>query len=465
MVEQIVKRSPHPKQSEALCRTEFEVLYWWARWWWKTDAGMVKPLYFTDNPKFRCLVIRKNYDDLVDWISRAREMYSHLWVNIVWGKEITFPSGAVIRLWHLKDENAYTKYQGHEYQMMIIEELTQIPSEDSYLKLIASCRSTVDWLHAQIFATTNPWEIWHLWVKKRFIDVALPWQVYIDPITSRSRIFIPSRIEDNPTLMTKDPDYVKFLEWLPEDLKKAWRDGSWDVFDSKGSFYSQYIMEARKTNRICHLPYDKLLTTYKFRDLWIDDNMVITVCQFFWRELRIIDCIRGNDVWFEHYIPIIRERYGLENMYFPHDIEVKELSSGMSRKQTLENMWIQVNKTPNISIEDGIQAVRLLFQNMWFDVEKTEKLIEALNIYRKKRDEKNLVFGKPIHDWSSDFADSIRYMAVCYQNIIQTEQRRTIISKPKLVVTDPVLNNLPKKNTSFYQFNSNQRIDDRQSRV
>lgn len=102
---------------------------------------------------------------------------------------------------------------------------------------------------------------------------------------------------------------------------------------------------------------------------------------------------------------------------------------------------------------------------MWFDTTKTEKLIEALNIYRKKRDEKNLVFGKPIHDWSSDFADSIRYMAVCYQNIIQAEQRRTIISKPKTIVIDPVLNNLQKKNAQQYQFNSNQNVNERNSRI
>lgn len=435
---------PHEgAQTEALQRTEFEILYGGARWGWKTFTGILWLLYDTENPLYRALVIRRNYSDLNDWIDRAKDVYMNVWATLVnW--EFVFKSWAKIRLGHLGDDNSYSKYQGHEYHRILIEELTQIPTEELYMKLISSCRSTVDWLTPQVFATTNPGNIWHLWVKKRFIDVALPWQPYKDEISWRDRIFIPAKVEDNPTLMEKDPDYVKFLNSLPEDLRKAWRDWSWDVFDSKWSYYSQYILEARKTNRICLVPYDKMLPTYKFWDLGIDDNMVIYVFQFFWKEIRMIDCIWWTDQWFEHYIPIIRDRYGLENMRFPHDIEVREMSSNTSRKQILEKIWITVNVTPNIPIEDGIQAVRILFPNLWFDEQKTQKAIEALNIYRKRWDEKNLVFGKPIHDWSSDFADALRYMAVAYTNIIRVSTR--VVSKQRTVASDPVLHNLPRKN-------------------
>jgi len=51
--------------------------------------------------------------------------------------------------------------------------------------------------------------------------------------------------------MINDPTYIKFLEALPPDLMKAWREGSREVFDTKGSYYSAYIMQARKENRIC----------------------------------------------------------------------------------------------------------------------------------------------------------------------------------------------------------------------
>lgn len=452
-------------QTQALQRTEFEILYWGARWGWKTFTGILWLLYDTDNPLYRALVIRRNYSDLNDWIDRAKDIYMNVWAILVNG-EFVFKSWAKIRLWHLWDDNSYNKYQWHEYHRILIEELTQIPTEELYMKLISSCRSTVDWLTPQVFATTNPGNIWHLWVKKRFIDVAIPGEPYKDSISWRDRIFIPAKVEDNPTLMEKDPDYVKFLDSLPEDLRKAWREWSWDVFDSKGSYYSQYILEARKTNRICHVPYDKLLPTYKFRDLGIDDNMVITVYQFYWKEIRTVDCIWWTDVWFEHYIPIIRERYWLDDMWFPHDIEVRELSSWSSRKQILEKLGIKVNIVPNIPIEDWVQALRILFPNIWFDEKKTEKLIEALNIYRKRWDEKNLVFGKPIHDWSSDFADSIRYMAVMHSNIIRANTRPIFKQRP--VAVDPTMYNMPRKNIgggASYNLSNNHQTYGTQGRV
>ena len=48
--------------------------------------------------------------------------------------EIRFPRGGIIRTGHLNDENAYMKYQGHQYHKMLIEELSQIPRQKDYLK-------------------------------------------------------------------------------------------------------------------------------------------------------------------------------------------------------------------------------------------------------------------------------------------------------------------------------------------
>jgi len=422
----LIKWKPHPKQIQALERTEYEILYGWARGGGKTDAWMAFLLYDVANPKYRALVIRRNSVDLVDWVSRAKDFYVWLKVEVVGGNEIRFPSWAIIRLWHLKDDNAYNRYQGHEYHKMIIEELTHIPNEELYLKLISSCRSTVPWLNPQVFCTTNPWEIWHAWVKKRFIDIALPGEVYIDKISNRSRIFIPSRIEDNPTLMKNDPTYVNFLESLPPDLMKAWREGSRDVFDTKGSYYSQYIMESRKENRISKWLMEKWLPIYKFWDLGIDDEMVVLCTQFFGKEIRVIDCLYWNNAGLDYYIDLVRNNnYWLELNYYPHDINVREQSNGgQTRADYLRKLWVEVLETPKISIEDWISLVRMNFNKVWFDDSKpgVQKLLEALNIYRRRRDEKNLVFGKPIHDWSSNFADAFRYMMVNYDNIIRIKK-------------------------------------------
>lgn len=227
---------PFPHQELALSQATdvFEVLFGGSRGPGKTDAGLAWLLYDIANPLFRALVIRRNGDDLSDWVDRATRMYARYGAKVAYKPAvITFPSGAIIRCGHLKDEQAYTKYQGHEYHRILIEELTQIPSEKRYLQLISSCRSTTPDLKPQVFCTTNPGGQGHSWVKKRFIEAGIPTIPFLAEDTGRKRVFIPATIDDNPVLKENDPGYVKFLDGLKdtdEQLWKAWRHGSWDVW-------------------------------------------------------------------------------------------------------------------------------------------------------------------------------------------------------------------------------------------
>lgn len=233
---------PHPgKQTEALSRDEFEILYGGSRGGGKTAAGIAWIAEETDHPKYRALVLRRNSDDLKDWIDRASTLYEALGASKVGSPpEFHWPSGALIRTGHLNDDDAYTKYQGHEYHRILIEELTQIPTEKSYLKLLASCRSTIPELRPHIFSTTNPGEVGHAWVKARFIDAGAWGQTIWTSakLTDgtrvwHSRIFIHATMDDNPTLMRNDPEYIASIEALKEvdpDTYYAWRYGDWDRF-------------------------------------------------------------------------------------------------------------------------------------------------------------------------------------------------------------------------------------------
>ena len=202
-------------QERALQANVFELLYGGARGGGKTEAGIIWLTDDIEHPRYRGLVIRRNADDLSDWIDRANRVYSLMGAKQV-GKPPTFnfPEGAVVKTGHLKDDQAYTKYQGHEYARMLIEELTQIHTEKRYLQLLASCRSTIPELRPKIFLTTNPGEVGHAWVKNRFIDPTPPNVTHRDPETGHTRLFIPAKVDDNPVLMANDPGYVMRLEGL-----------------------------------------------------------------------------------------------------------------------------------------------------------------------------------------------------------------------------------------------------------
>lgn len=401
---------PNPgQQSRALSRTENEILYGGARGGGKTDAAIVFPLRRIDNPRFRFLVIRRNSGDLKDWVDRAKIMWRGTGAEFVQG-EVRFPSGAKGTFGHLHDSDAYERYQGHEYHNILIEELTHIPTEELYLKLIGSCRSTVDGLKPQVFCTTNPGNIGHKWVKKRFVEATQPNKRFTDK-GGRTRIFIPAKIEDNPVLMEKDPHYVAYLDSLPAGLRQAWREGSWDSFEVKGAYYTKWIDEARREGRITSVPYDKSLEVHTWWDLGVGDSTAILFFQNYGFEWRLIDSFAAEGEGLSYYRNVLKEKgYAYGKHYAPHDIQVRELSTGKSRLETAKGLGINFKVVPRLPIDDGIQAVRTRFNTLWIDQEKCEDFLEAIGQYRKEFDEKRNCFkDKPLHDWTSHYADAMRY--------------------------------------------------------
>jgi hypothetical protein len=251
------KWSPYPgPQSVALSRLEKEILFGGSRGGGKSELGiiwMAIPAIAKDgngrwkHPYYRGLTVRRHADDLSSWVDRANQIYARMGAKMTGRPPYwRFPSGAVIRTGHLRDSEAYTKYQGHEYERMLIEELQLIPTEDLYEKLISSARSKRPELPAQIFSTANPGSVGHQWVRSRFVKVfgqdgklIVPGTPFKDPKNGHWRIYIPATIDSNPALFENDPGYVAYLEGLPHALKMAWRYGDWD------SFVGQFLPEFR----------------------------------------------------------------------------------------------------------------------------------------------------------------------------------------------------------------------------
>jgi hypothetical protein len=118
----------------------------------------------------------------------------------------------------------------------------------------------------------------------------------------------------------------------------------------------------------------------------------------------------------------------------PHDVEVRELGTGKSRKEVLEGLGLNnIRVVPNIPIADGIQALRMLLPTCWFDAGRCKEGVEALRMYRREWDDKRQEFRThPLHDWTSHYADAARYFAVGHQEVsiarpIITGLRRGIV--------------------------------------
>jgi phage terminase large subunit len=209
----------------------------------------------------------------------------------------------------------------------------------------------------------------------------------------------------------------------PEELAEAREDMSVDEFEQefecsfeaaiKGAYYGKEMKLAAQEGRICRVPWEPKLEVHTAWDLGIGDATVIWFIQQHQGEVRFIDCYSNFSEGLEHYVKVLKERpYIYGTHILPHDIEVADLSTGRSRLQTLAGLGINGYVLKRDPIEDGINAVRSMLPRCWFDAEKCDTGIEALKQYRTEYDEDKKTYStKPLHDWTSDYADAARYAA------------------------------------------------------
>ena len=115
--------------------------------------------------------------------------------------------------------------------------------------------------------------------------------------------------------------------------------------------------------------------------------------------------------------------------YLPHDASVREIGTGKSRVEIAQSLGLSTSIVPKMSVEDGINAVRMTLSRCWFDFEKTKEGLDALRQYKWAVDDKGVAKNRPQHDWTSHSADAFRYLCTGLQ---ETKNWSTQINYPKL---------------------------------
>jgi phage terminase large subunit len=188
-----------------------------------------------------------------------------------------------------------------------------------------------------------------------------------------------------------------------------------------GAYYDRVLRQARATKRICFIPIEPTLDCVTFWDLGINDYMAIWVGQFTGRELRWVHYYQNCGEGMAHYVQYLRtfaETHGVRfsGHWAPHDIEVRELSTGKTRRETASKMGINFHVAPRIGRAEGIEAVRAIFPRCFFDEKGCADGLSALSSYTKVWDDKNKVYrDEPLHNWASNGADAFRTFAVAFR--------------------------------------------------
>lgn len=202
---------------------------------------------------------------------------------------------------------------------------------------------------------------------------------------------------------------------MPEELIKQEFYCSFEA-PIVGAYYGKQMMIAADSGRITKVPWEPRLKVHTAWDLGIGDSTAIWFVQQHAFENRIIDYYENSGEGLSHYAKIMNEgrrgEYVYGRHYAPHDIEVRELGTGKSRKQTARELGIRFVTVKKHNISDGIDAVRNLLSSCWFDDNNCTRGIEALRQYRKDWDDQKKCYGdRPLHDWTSHPADAFRTLA------------------------------------------------------
>lgn len=312
---------------------------------------------------------------------------------------VTLPAGQVIRLYGAEN---YDRMRGLYFHGVALDEAQDIPPVALTQVILPALADRGGWLDA---AGTPKGRAGLLYQLKKMAQADPDGWFYQELKASETGIL--------PQL---ELDRLKML--MPANEYEQEMECSFDAALT-GAYYAKELQNA--ADRITSVPWEPLLPVYTAWDLGISDSTSIV----FWQqtrggEVRVIDYYEASGHGLDHYIQVLRNKpYTYEKHFAPHDIQVRELGTGKSRLEVALALGIRFDISPKLSVEDGIQAVRMLLPRCWFDSAKTNQLLEALRLYQEKRDVKRNISQGPLHDWTSHAADCFRYMAVSIKEVTQ----------------------------------------------
>ena len=221
------------KQMEFMRRREKYIAYGGARGGGKSWVARTKAVGMCLRyAGLRVLMVRKTFAQLRENIVLPmQEQFAPLYRAGAMryngqNNEVRFYNGSRIVFGYCDSDRDLLQYQGVEYDVIFLEEATQL-SEYQFGIIRASLRGTNDY-PKRMYLTCNPGGQGHAWVKRLFVD-----RQFTKDEDPAEYAFIQAKVYDNAVLMEKDPGYLRNLQTLPDGMRKAWLDGSWDVFEGQ----------------------------------------------------------------------------------------------------------------------------------------------------------------------------------------------------------------------------------------
>ena len=257
----------------------------------------------------------------------------------------------------------------------------------------------------------------------------------------------------NPDLAT-DPTYQRLVSNPPPSsmiVEMNWRDNKWltpamkreidhlratdpDAYEHvyegatrstvENAVCKEEIRRAEREGRLCRVPYDTTRPVDTFWDLGYGDGVAIWFAQPVGFEYRVIDYYESAHQAIDFYLQVLQSKgYTYGTCVLPWDGGAKQLRTGRSIEELIRAKGFKATVLPQLSVADGINAVRTIFPQCWFDAERCQDGLSGLRRYQwGPPTESGAERRQPIHDAASHPADAFRTLAVHIKIPVQSSR-------------------------------------------
>lgn len=201
---------------------------------------------------------------------------------------------------------------------------------------------------------------------------------------------------------------------MSEDEYEAEMECSWFA-SVRGSYYGKELQQANITEE--ELPVVSHVPCHYVFDLGFTDSTACWRWQEFPDHILLSLAREWNSEAIQFYIDWLHGQRDsgvtIGNVWLPHDARAKSLQTGRSIVEQFLANGITPRLVPNLGINDGIAAARMLFPTLIFSGPACHQGLNALKTYHREFNEETKAFrNRPFHDSSSHFADAFRYLAL-----------------------------------------------------
>ncbi len=186
----------------------------------------------------------------------------------------------------------------------------------------------------------------------------------------------------------------------------------------EGTYFHHQYNRLLKDKRIGWFPHVEGIEVAVSWDLGMNDEMVLIFLQVVGGIPRIVNAYHntGQDIGFYAKVMLaLKEKYGYEygETVVPFDINVKEMTSGMTRRQSMNSYGIRrIRVVDKLRFMESIQIARMLIDIVEIHEKTAEHVALSIQQYRKKYDKKiGAYLDTDVHDIHSNYMASFRYMA------------------------------------------------------